>query len=281
MFGATLCINVVRPDGLLLPLESASRQVFNGSWELLVVNWFMGEQDELLRALWGRLRPDVPLQHVRPLPPLPVSPPGIPEGSYGSWCMGTTFNTGWTHARGEIFVHTEDFWCFRKDWLQNHVDHVRKYPNRLSLGHNHDAPLLDDSAPYHYGVEAVILDNFSHYTKLAWADRGLGAPEWPTRHPETSIMPHVLPEYVRVPNAPAWHQAHYPDGAPAQVMQKVSYVPGEAYYHPDGASFDGMWRYTPVARMGNNEAYNHALSDHPTPYRRNIRDERQNLGLWT
>jgi hypothetical protein len=88
-------------------------------------------------------------------------------------------------------------------------------------------------------------------------------------------------EPIRIPDAPAWHQSHYPDGCPAQIMQKRSYVPGEAYRHPNDDSFDGVFRYIPVERMNNGVAYSHPLPDNATPYRRDIRTERERLGFWT
>lgn len=275
----TATIICARPDGLVLPLEYMAKQKLDEPWELLIVNWGFGEQDELIRALWRTLRPDVPLRHVPLLAPLPIN-----NGVYNSWHMGVSFNTAWTHALGEFIAVIEDFWMFQDTWLQDHLRLQREVRgSEFIVGYNHSDPHWDLAAPWHYGIPAIIMCNFSHRTEAAWYSNGLGAPEWPTRHPEITILPNVFGNRgytaVRKP-VHAWHQTHYPDGCFAQIMQKRAYIPGEAYYHPDGRSFDGMFTYVPVERLGNAAAYSLVPPADLTPYRRNIREERQKFGYW-
>ena len=274
---ATLAILCARPDGLVPVLECAANQIFDEPFEVLVVDWGFGEREELVRALWNRLRLMVPLRHVPPLPPL--------HDCYGSWEMGTTYNTAWAHALGEVFVCISDFWVFGADWLSTHVKAVREAPGAYCLGVNHAAePAFDVAARAHYNAPgAVIMENFSHKTACAWAGGGLGAPEWPTRHPESTILPHVFgtAPVCMVPRAHAWHLPHYADGNFGHVMQKTPFDPTKAYYNPDGSAWDGRFRYYDVKFMSNPEAYGHAPpADGWQAHRRNLVEARQKLGYW-
>lgn len=279
---ATLAILVARPDGLVPPLECAATQDFTEPWELLVVNWGFGEQDELVRALWKRLRPEIPLRHVPLLPPLY-------DTGYGSWEMGTTYNTAWAHAQGSIIAIIADFWVFMPSWLRLHVAAARSAPSGFFMGMNHALPIFDVTAPFHYDAPgAIIMENFSHRTALAWSGDGYGAPEWPTRHPESNILPFVLgPERgiqtVLAPSVPAWHLPHYGGGNFAQVMKKVHFESGQAYAHPDGRLWDGQWTYYPVRYQDIHEAYNHLppAGGNWMPYRRNLKLTRKAWGYWT
>lgn len=275
---ASLVINCARPDGLVPPVECAATQDFQEPWELVVVNWGYGEQDELLQALWRKLRPDVPLRHV------PLLPPCLGRSKYGSWDLGTTYNTAWAHAQGEFSVFIEDYWVFRPDWLRTHIDRVRMYPDQVIIGGNYSRPTWDENAPFHYGVDAVIMVNFSHKTEYIWRGDGLGAPEWPTRHPETTILPFVLlnrgATVGRHHGAKAWHVPHYPDGCVGHIMQKGKFTPDQAYANPDGTGFSGVFQYYEVEQIDNGHAYIHPHPPDWNAIRRNIREERLKLGYW-
>jgi hypothetical protein len=274
---ATVALLIARPDGLVPPLSCIAKQDFSEPWEVLVVNWGFGEQDELVRALWDKLRPDIPLRHVPLLPPLPIK-----NGKYGSWDMGTTYNTAWANALGEFTVFTEDFWVFKENWLSEHMKVVRTN-HGFCMGVNLAEPAFDEKSERHYRVDAIIMHNFSHLTKIAW-ENTLGAPEWPTRHPEVNVKPFVFndAEVVRVWNAYAWHLAHYPGGTFGRVMRKHPYTSGGQFLDAaTGASFEGDFPYYDVEFIHNSAAYNHYQADDWEPYRRNIRVERERLGHWT
>ncbi len=240
---ASLCIRVARPFGLMHVLECAAKQDFREPWELVVVDWMYEERREVLEALWKRMRPDVPLVHVPPLPPHQL------HDGYNVFDICTSFNTAFAAASGRFLAHTEDYWVFHDDWFRNFVSALREHPNFIIIGDKRRGStaignadmVFDEAADFHYGVQSVppnagkfaplppelgrgtVLVNFGHRLEPFLEIGGLQ--EWPTRWPETywgETLQQTGLNFGCSNNVTAWHIDHLPGFAIVRHLSRFS-----------------------------------------------------------